>query len=156
MRFMNLSERLPGHHNALGALYIVWVSTPTLQLTHGITPVPPGLPTSSPQSPRAMHSPRSFENYRIARKKLSSLIFFFLAVLIAFFNSPLAWKALSPSFSPIPAGKSIDCSSSGTWCTGEMPPVLSARAALEAIRRCFFDFAEHIACQPHINVAKRT
>ena len=141
MRLMKFSEWLPGHHNTLEALYTVRASTPTFQLTHDITPAPPGLPTSSWPSPRAMHSPHSFENYRIARRKLSSLIFFFLAILIAFFNCPLASKAFSLSFSPIPAGRSIDCSSSGTWSTGETPPVLSARAALEAIRRCFFDLA---------------
>lgn len=141
MRFMELGEWLLGHYDELGALYTVWASTSNFHLTHGITSAPPALPTSASQWPQAVRSPRSFENYRIARKKLSSLIFFFLAILIAFFNSPLAWKALSPSFSPIPAGRSIDCSSSGTWNTGEMPPVLSARAALEAIRRCFFDLA---------------
>ena len=134
----------------------MWTSTPTFQPTHHTTLAPLGLPTSSPQSPRAMQSPRSFEDYRIARKKLFSLIFFFLAILIAFFNAVLASKAFSPSFSLIPAGRSIDCSSSGTRSTGERPPASSARAALEAIRRCFFDFAEQIACQPHINVAKKT
>lgn len=56
----------------------------------------------------------SSQDYRIPRKKLFSLIFFLLATLIAFVKSSLASKALSLSTSPIPAGKSIDCSWSGT------------------------------------------
>ena len=141
MRFIDFIERLPGCHNALGALvYCVDVHS-SLPTDTWYKPALSLLSTSSPRSPRAMHSPHSSNNHRIARKKLSSLIFFFLANLIAFFSSALASKALSPSFSPIPAGRSIDCSSSGTWSSGEMPPALSARAALAAIRRCFFDFA---------------
>lgn len=83
------------------------------------------------------------EVYLIALKKLFSLIFFLLAFLMASLRSSLAFCASLLSFNSIPAGRSIDCSSSGTlailWVAAL--PVFRARAAFEARRRCFLDLA---------------
>ena len=75
---------------------------------------------------------------------------FLRADLIALVNLSLALNASCPSAPPIPAGRSIDCSSSGTWTAWELPwePVSKARAALAARRRCFFDFAREMDHQP--------
>ena len=76
-------------------------------------------------------------------KKLFSFIFFLLAFLIAEFSSSRASKAFVPSSILVPAGKSMDCSSSGTWANSlpAFNPVSRARSALAARRRCFFDLA---------------
>lgn len=88
--------------------------------------------------------------YRIPCKKLFSLILLLLAALMALVNPSLASNALLPSAAPIPAGRSIDCSWSGTETVCEVPcePVFRARAALEARRRCFFDFAKASPTSP--------
>ena len=104
-------------------------------------------PLISSTSPRGMALAIAFSTlflaYFIPCRKLFSLIFLLLAILIAFVKSSLAPKASILSCSSIPAGKSMDCSSSGTLRSCKVPWELafSARAALEARRRCFFDFA---------------
>ena len=79
----------------------------------------------------------------ILLRKLFSLILLLRAFLIAEFRSSLAFWASRLSSLAMPAGRSIDCSSIGIWTVCVVPwlPVLRARAALEASRRCFFDLA---------------
>ena len=55
--------------------------------------------------------------YLIPLKKLASFILLLLAFLIAPFSSSRASWASILSYSPMPAGRSIDCSSRGTFTT---------------------------------------
>lgn len=59
----------------------------------------------------------SFTIYLIPLKKLASFILLLLAFLIAPFSSSRASWASIVSFGPIPAGRSMDCSSRGTFTT---------------------------------------
>lgn len=79
---------------------------------HGTSYVHPLAPRYPP-SPYPPHL-GIFQHYLMVLKKLFSLIPLLLALLIAAFKSSLAPCAFMPSSKPIPAGKSIDCCSSGT------------------------------------------
>lgn len=156
MEHADHDDGLLGHHNIPGAAF-------TFIYIHFNCPT---YASHNASSTSALHIPSLialnsafctfFQDYLIPCKKLFSLIFLLLAFLIAVVNPSLAFNALSLSSSSIPAGRSIDCSSSGTWtsCAAPWEPVLSARAAFEARRRCFFDFAAWFDCQFQLYVIK--
>lgn len=96
----------------------------------------------SPAPPCQISLPSSCD-YRIALKKLSSLIALLLFTLIALVKSSLAFPAtMAPSTLPSPAGRSMLCSYSGIF-GARLPGSNSAclRSFFAAMRRCFLDFA---------------
>ena len=98
--------------------------------------------------PPLLYIPRSLRQvsiYFIPFKKFASLIPFRRPFLIAPLSSSLAAAAaIAPAIDPSPAGRSMDWCSSGILrcvCGEEDASRADAAARLEAMRRCFLDFA---------------
>ena len=107
-------------------------------------PPPSSIPHLPSHPPHPPHPPPHKPHYRIAFKKLLSLIPLLLPLLIAPLTCSLASPAaIAPATVPSPPGKSIDCCSSGIFLYDGFREAAAARAAarLLARRRCFLDFA---------------